>query len=683
MTIPPGTGAAPVGSPLLAIRDLTVTLDLASGPATAVQGISFDIGSGQILGMVGESGSGKSMTALAITRMLPSAGRITGGQVRFDGRDLATADERTMRQVRGGAIGMVFQDPLASLNPLMPVSTQISEALRLHGASRAAAARRAVELLDLVGIRNPRSAASARPHEFSGGMRQRVMIAMAIANNPRLLIADEPTTALDVTVQAEVLSLLTRLRDEFGTAIMLISHDMGIVEQICDRVVVLYGGSIAESGRRDDVLATPRHPYTHQLMRSVPRLSQPAQTRLYAIAGQPPDIALRTAGCPFMPRCEFAEERCAEAPSLRPGPGDAGDHLAACWVINDAGRELGTGPAATQAPAAPGPEAASREHSRAPVLSIDRLVVDYRRGRRRKASQVPAVDGVSLTASPGRTLGLVGESGSGKTTLARAAVGLVPATSGTVTVGRTQWRGASRADAARMRSAIQLVFQDPYASLNPRWRIRQIVSEPLSRQPAGQRADPEDLLRRVGLAARFLDRYPDELSGGQRQRVGIARALAAQPEIIIADEPVSALDVSVQAQVINLLTELRDDLGVGLVFIAHDLAVVRHVSDDLAVMYLGRIVEQGPAEVIFSQPRHPYTAVLVASAPGQAASGPLAARAPAATAPIDLHVGCRFRDRCPVGPLLHPERTICAELDPGLDGQQGSHRAACHFPSNH
>jgi peptide/nickel transport system ATP-binding protein len=693
MTNDPGDApAVSTGPPLLAVRDLTVTIDLETGPATAVDGISFGIDRGQILGMVGESGSGKSMTAHAITRMLPAAARTSGGQVTFDGQDLTTADKRTMRQVRGGSIGMVFQDPLASLNPLMTVGAQISEALRLHGSSRATAAKRAVELLDLVGITNPGSAVHDRPHEFSGGMRQRVMIAMAIANNPKLLIADEPTTALDVTIQAEVLGLLTRLRDEFGMAIMLISHDIAIIEQVCDRVVVLYGGRIAETGRRSSVLSTPRHPYTYQLMQSVPRLAAPVQRRLYAIGGQPPDISQGTQGCRFMPRCEFAEQRCTTQPPLRPGPGTASDHLAACWVISEPGRQFDNATPAAPAEAAdrapddavppPGTEAGSPSRA-AGVLVIDKLAVDYRRGGRRPGRQFPAVDSVSLTVSPGRTLGLVGESGSGKTTVARAALGLVRPTSGSVTVAGMEWHKARGADRARMRAAVQLVFQDPYASLNPRWRVRQIVAEPLGRRPPGQRADPADLLQRVGLPVRFLDRYPDELSGGQRQRVGIARALACEPEILIADEPVSALDVSVQAQVINLLTELRDDLGVGLVFIAHDLAVVRHVSDDLAVMYRGRIVEQGPAEAIFTGPRHPYTAVLMASAPGQpTAATAMAGALPVAASrpPADSRTGCRFRDRCPAGPLLHPERTVCTEQDPQLDGQPGSHRSACHFP---
>jgi peptide/nickel transport system ATP-binding protein len=679
------------GTELLAVRDLTVTIDLETGPATAVNGISFGLDRGQILGMVGESGSGKSMTALAITRMLPTVATISSGRVVFDGQDLATADKRTMRQVRGGSIGMVFQDPLASLNPLMTVGAQISEALRLHGSSRAMAARRAVELLDLVGITNPRSAVHDRPHEFSGGMRQRVMIAMAIANNPKLLIADEPTTALDVTIQAEVLSLLTRLRDEFGMSIMLISHDIGIIEQVCDRVVVLYGGGIAETGQRTSILSAPRHPYTYQLMRSVPRLAAPVQRRLYAIGGQPPDISHGTEGCPFMPRCEFAEQRCTQQPPLRPGPGPASDHLAACWVVDESGRQFDNATPAAPAEAAdraadnaePPSGVEADSPARPGILVIDKLVVDYRRGGRRPGHRFPAVDSVSLTATPGRTLGLVGESGSGKTTVARAALGLIRPASGSVTVAGMDWHKARGADKARMRAAVQLVFQDPYASLNPRWRVRQIVAEPLGRHPPDRRADPADLLQRVGLPVRFLDRYPDELSGGQRQRVGIARALASEPEILIADEPVSALDVSVQAQVINLLTELRDDLGVGLVFIAHDLAVVRHVSDDLAVMYRGRVVEQGPAEAIFTKPRHPYTAVLMASAPGQPTAAtamtgvlPVAASGP----PADFRTGCRFRDRCPAGPLLHPERTVCAEQDPQLDGQPGSHRSACHFP---
>ncbi|MEV6900344.1 dipeptide ABC transporter ATP-binding protein [Amycolatopsis sp. NPDC051372] len=658
--------------PVLTVSDLTVTLDLPTGPATAVNGVDLTIAAGEAVGMVGESGSGKSMTALAISRMLPSVGRISGGSIVFDGDDITHAGEHVMRRIRGGRIGMVFQDPLASLNPLMTVGAQITETLRLHGASAKEARRRAVELLQLVGIKNADRVVDDHPHEFSGGMRQRVMIAIAVANNPKLLIADEPTTALDVTIQAEILALLGRLRSELGTATLLITHDLGVVEENCDRVVVLYGGRIAETGRHTDVLDTPRHPYTSQLMRAVPRLSTKPELRLYTIPGSPPDLSRPALGCTFADRCSHAEQTCRdEQPPLLPSATNP-SHLAACWVAGDTAAP----PPPDHRPARVAEIALDVREDAAPVVVVDNLVIDYRAQRKRHAG-APAVDGVSLRASAGRTLGLVGESGCGKTSVSRAVAGLVPATSGSITIDGADWRSAGRADRVRMRRAVQMVFQDPYGSLNPRWRVRDIVSEPLRNGVDSDRG-PAELLDLVGLPQRFLSRFPSELSGGQRQRVGIARALAMQPQIIVADEPVSALDVSVQAQVINLLSDLRDELDVGYVFVAHDLAVVRQVSDDLAVMYLGRIVEQGPAAEVFHRPRHPYTSVLMAAAPGmdrQTTQVHSAATAP----PIDLSVGCRFRNRCPIGPLARADRTICETTDPQLVNQGAGHTAACHF----
>jgi peptide/nickel transport system ATP-binding protein len=667
--------------PVLDVRDLTVVVSGEHGTATVVDGVDLAIAPGEIVGVVGESGAGKSMTALAITRMLPSAATMTGGRILFAGADLAEADERTLRQIRGGQVGMVFQDPLSSLNPVVRVGAQIAEALRLHGSTRRQARTRALELLSLVGIQGGSTAADRYPHEFSGGMRQRVMIAIAVANNPRLLIADEPTTALDVTIQAEVLSLLERLRDELGAAVTLITHDIGVVEQICDRVTVLYGGRVAEAAPVEALATGLRHPYTWQLIRSVPRLDRPRAARLSAIAGSPPHGTEGRSGCLFAARCAFASARCAQQPPLRTAPGVTAEHVAACWEVNDAGRALDpvarpTDAEASDAIGAPGPARAVTA-GEAPVVELDDLVIDYR--RRRSERGVPAVDGVTLGVRPGRVLGLVGESGSGKTTIARAIVGLVQPARGSVTVAGRRWTDATPQQRVQMRRSVQLVFQDPLASMNPRWRVRQIVGEPLRLVPGGGGRTSAELLELVGLDAGLLDRYPDELSGGQRQRVGIARALAVRPQVIVADEPVSALDVSVQAQVINVLCDLRDEFAVGFVFVAHDLAVARHVCDEVAVMYRGRIVEQGPAEEVLHRPRHPYTRRLVASVPARRTRRRPTEPVPAPETPIDPEVGCRFRDRCPIGPLAHPERTVCAEVDPRLTAGERPHPAACHF----
>jgi peptide/nickel transport system ATP-binding protein len=622
--------AAASDAPVIEVHDLTVDVDDPGGLSPLVDQVSLTIAAGQIVGVVGESGAGKSITALAMTRMLPPGVTVTGGEIRFEGEDLGEADDRTLRQIRGGQIGMVFQDPLSALNPLMTVGSQITEALRLHGAGRREARARARDLLGLVGIRDPQAAVDDYPHAFSGGMRQRVMIAIAVANNPKLLIADEPTTGLDVTIQAEVLALIGRLRDELGTAVMLVTHDIEVVEEMCDRITVMYGGRVAESGPLRSVLSGLRHPYTWQLIRSVPRLDGPLTRRLPTIPGAPPDVAQETIGCRFAPRCAFAQQQCREQqPPLRPGPNGPPDHLGACFVINDAGRTLEIG---VIPPDADVSEAVAEESrpavspaSGTPVVELEDLVVDYRafrRGRRdrdRAPDEAPAVNRVSLTVLPGRVLGIVGESGSGKTTLARAMVGLLTPTAGRVAVGGQQWAGASAAQRAAMRRTVQLVFQDPLASMNPRWRVREIVGEALVLAPPDERPTAAELLKLVGLGDQLLERYPDELSGGQRQRVGIARALAVRPQVIVADEPVSALDVSVQAQVLNVLCDLRDELSVGLVFVAHDLAVARHVCDEIAVMYRGQIVERGQAEEVLRHPRHEYTRRLVASVPGAAA----------------------------------------------------------------
>ncbi|MEW2399480.1 ABC transporter ATP-binding protein [Streptomyces sp. NPDC046862] len=738
---------------LLDAADVRVSFDTATGPVTAVHDVSLRIRRGRITGLVGESGSGKSVTARSLMRMVPAPGRVTGS-VRFDGTELLTLPERDMRAVRGDRIAMVFQDPQASLNPVITVGSQVAEALVVHGTPRGRARERAVELLGTVGIPDPRRRADEYPHQFSGGMRQRVVIAMALARDPDLLIADEPTTALDVTIQAQILRLLAELRDRTGVAVLMITHDMGVVAELCDEVAVMYGGRIVETGTTATVFAAPAHPYTRALLRAMPRLDAPATApgdRLFAIPGQPPDPARLPTGCAFHPRCELAGEQCLDSvPVLERLPDDTAReatapedtapedtaHEAACWVTAATAATAGaSGPGSpgatregvpeqadtgtrvpdTDAPSAPQPQGAppaaprapeppaeralahtgapAADYSRtpigAPILEVTDLRVNLgtRRGfGRRGSGAVYAVDGVSLTVREGETLGLVGESGCGKSTLARTLVGINQPTAGSVRLGGRDVAAMSRRAAGEARRNLQYVFQDPYASLNPRRTVRQALDEALEVRgvPAAERpARALELLHTVGLSDRHLDRLPYAFSGGQRQRVGIARALAVEPGCLVLDEPVSALDVSIQAQIMNLLADLRDRLGLGYLFIAHDLAVVRHISDRVAVMYLGRIIETGPAEQLYADPLHPYTVSLLSSSPVPQVGAErerivLRGDLPS---PKDPPSGCRFRTRCPIGPLTRPERTICAEKTPELGvGDLVSHGAACHFP---
>ncbi len=649
-------------TPLLQVRGLRTRF----GDTTAVDGVDLTVRRGTILGVVGESGSGKSVTARSIMRLLRTPGRVAGGEVSLDGQDLLGLPDKQMRLLRGRRIAMVFQDPQSALNPVRTVGAQIMEALTTHGMAKAAARRRAVELLDLVGIPDGRSRLADYPHQFSGGMRQRVVIAIAVANDPDLLIADEPTTALDVTIQAQILRLLTRMRDELGIAILIITHDMGVVAELCDEVVVMYAGRVAEHGAVDEVLTTPRHPYTANLLRATPRLDSAPSGRLAAIPGTPPDPADLPAGCAFAPRCARAGQACREQqPPLDISHG----RQVACWHPVEAAVSIADGDTPQRPPVG------------RTVLAVDNLKVNLGSPRSlwRDSRPVYAVDGVSLHVNAGETVGLVGESGCGKSSLAKAIVGLNPIAAGTVRIDGTL------VDPARggTRQAVQYVFQDPFASLNPRRTIGQSMTEALQTggTPAQQiRERAVELLATVGLSAAHLDRYPHAFSGGQRQRIGIARALATNPRLLLCDEPVSALDVSVQAQVINLLADLRDGLGLGYLFIAHDLAVVRHLADRVAVMYLGRIVETGPAEDVYANPLHPYTAALLSSSP-QPTPGVrrehivLGGDLPS---PKNPPTGCRLRTRCPIGPLRRGDRQICVDVDPTLDAQ--AHTAACHFP---
>ncbi|MEU1472236.1 ABC transporter ATP-binding protein [Streptomyces sp. NPDC005761] len=594
---------------LLRVRDLGVEFTAPDGSALrAVRGVSFTVNRGETLAVVGESGSGKSTTALALNRMLPGTGRITTGTVHLDGRDLTAATEQELRAVRGARIGMIFQDPMTALNPVLTAGQHIEEVLRAHGDRDKAARRaRAVELLGRVGIPEPHRRADDHPHQFSGGQRQRVLIAMALAGEPDILLADEPTTALDATVQDQILTLLADLNRETGTALVLITHNMGVVARACERVLVMYGGTVVEDGSTAEVLTRPRHPYTAGLLAAVPRLSTPSGTRLTGIPGSPPDLTLLGDGCAFADRCTLVEDRCRAAtpPLIRSAHGV---HVA-CLPAADRTEPL---------PAPAPPTRIDRPAPGAVVLEADGLRKTYkRRGARRRTS--PALDGVSLTLAAGETLGIVGESGSGKSTLARVLAHAHTSDSGSIRLRGEDVTRPSRRALHAVRRQVQMVFQDPYASLNPRMTVGEIVAEPLIAFGLGDRTERQDrvaeLLRRAGLDPAVADRHPRAFSGGQRQRIGIARALAPEPSVLICDEPVSALDVSVQAQIVGLLTDLQRDLGLALVFIAHDLAVVRQVSHRIAVMHQGRIVETGSADEVCEHPRDPYTRALLAAAP--------------------------------------------------------------------
>ncbi|QLH26606.1 ABC transporter ATP-binding protein [Streptomyces sp. Rer75] len=592
-----------LASPLLDVRGLGVDFSTPDGRTVhAVRDVDFTLERGETLAVVGESGSGKSTTALALTRMLPGSGRITAGSVLLDGTDLAAATEEELRAVRGARIGTIFQDPMTSLNPVLSIRTQLDEVLRAHRhGDRATRRARAEELLDLVGIPDPRRRLNDHPHQFSGGQRQRILIAMALAGEPDVLVADEPTTALDATVQEQILRLLAELNEKTGTALLLITHNMGVVSRSCARALVMYGGTVVENGPTTDILTRPRHPYTAGLLAAVPRLSSPSGTRLTGIPGAPPDLSLPLTGCAFAQRCAAADEQCrTEAPPLVDG--------VACWHRH-------TQPVTVAPPA--DRDARATAEGDTPLLEAVALRKEFR-GRRH--TPLVAVDDASLTLHAGETLGIVGESGSGKSTLARLLAHAHPADGGTIRLRGEDVTRPSRTALRALRRQVQMVFQDPYASLNPRMTVGDIIGEPLlvhglhpDRAARAQRV--AELLELVGLDPAAADRLPRAFSGGQRQRIGIARALAPEPSVLLCDEPVSALDVSVQAQIVNLLADLQRDLGLALLFIAHDLAVVRQVSHRIAVMHRGRIVETGPADEVCVNPRHPYTSALLAAAP--------------------------------------------------------------------
>ncbi|GHU10535.1 ABC transporter ATP-binding protein [Betaproteobacteria bacterium] len=674
------TAAGATKPALLEVDPLTVTIRTAGGEIRPVDGVGLSIAAGETYALVGESGCGKSMTALAIARLLPDAAKVVSGAVRLDGEDLLALPEARMRRLRGGRIGMIFQEPATSLNPVATVGDQIGEALALHRGLRGAAARaEGRRLLEAVGI----PAASARlddyPFQLSGGMKQRVMIAMALSGEPGLLIADEPTTALDVTIQAQVLELLAGLQAERNMAMLLITHDLGVVAKIAQQVGVLYAGELIESGRRASFFTRPLHPYTQRLFDALPDRAARGH-RLAALPGTVPALGQAFVGCRFAPRCPQAFPRCKLA---APQWQQVGEQQVRChlYASND-GAEIVT----AKASADTSPADVAFAHDGQPLLEARELAVHFplRTGLlRRKTGVVKAVDGVSLKLTPGRTLALVGESGCGKTTVGRSLLHLPQPTAGTLRYQGEEIRADNRQSMRKLRHAVQMVFQDPFASLNPRLTIGEILEEGMvalgvGEDAAARQRTVDALLERIGLSPTMRWRYPHEFSGGQRQRIAIARALAVSPQVIVCDEPTSALDVSVQAQLLNLMGELQRERGLAYLFITHNLAVVRYLADDVAVMYLGRIVEEGPAGKIFDTPAHPYTRALldaVLSATGAEAPPEVGKVRPALELPSPLAPppGCHFHPRCPRA------GEACRQNYPEPRSVGEGHVVRCHF----
>ena len=671
-----------MNTPLLQIKDLHTDIEIRSGVVRALSGVDLHVNPGETLGIVGESGSGKTMTALSLMGLLPQGGKVSSGSIILDGQDLTQLPLKEKRKLRGTKVGMIFQDPLTSLNPTMKIGLQVCEPLRVHeGLSKKEALERAVEILKRVGMPRPEVVINNYPHQLSGGMRQRVMIAMALVCKPRILIADEPTTALDVTTQMQILDLIDELRDEYKMGVILITHDLGVVAGHTDRVAVMYAGRIVETAPTKTLFTEPKHRYTSSLMAALPERALAAGTKLFSIPGAPPSLTNLPVGCRFAARCLWATDECrAGYPDLS---GDEA-HTFSCFHPVQEGDES---PAVLQGmlDSTKADETASvvPQISHEVLLDVKEASREYESAGsgffKREKGVVSAVDRVSITVKKGETYGLVGESGCGKSTVGRLIAGLEPPSGGAIELDGRDLATLKGRDAVRIHRDVQMMFQDSYAAMDPRMRIDQILAEPMSIQKTGNARQIAErimeILEQVGLTEEILDRYPHEFSGGQLQRIGFARSLTLAPDLIVADEPVSALDVSVQAQVLNLMKDLQQELGLSYLFISHDLAVVQYMADRIGVMYLGRIVEEGPAHEVVQNPKHPYTKALIDSIPvpdpefkHDESAIKLTGEPPSAVNPPE---GCRFRPRCPfageeckVQPMLTDE----------------THRVACHHP---
>lgn len=686
-----GSHAALNNEPVLSVRDLNVRFATENGTVHAVRGMDFDLFPGRVLGIVGESGSGKSVTSLAIMQLLSENARVDGS-IKLDGRELVGLSDKQMCKYRGSDIAMVFQDPLASLTPVFSVGRQIMDAIKIHNPSKTKAQlrERAIELLDLVGIPAPQQRVDSFPHEFSGGMRQRVMIAIAMANNPRIIICDEPTTALDVTIQAQILDVLKVAQRETGAAIIFITHDLGVLAGIADEMLVMYAGRCVERGSTDDIYYHPRMPYTMGLLSSIPRVNRAEKTSLVPIEGTPPNLLSEPTGCPFAPRCPLASAECVEGEPVREEifPG----HEAACVKAKSLAEEGVDAREVFVAPPVPvGKFDELHRLDRRSMLSVEHIEKQFplMAGSilKRRIGTVHAVDDVSFDIREGECLSVVGESGCGKSTTLLEIMEFEKKQPGTIVIdGNSNHERTKNVKA--LREARQIVFQDSMSAMDPRFTVFEVLAEPMRTNGWSAEKTRErvyELIKLVGLQIDHVNRFPGQFSGGQRQRIAIARALALNPKVVVLDEPVSALDVSIQAGVINLLAELRAKLGLSYLFVAHDLSVVRHISDRVAVMYLGRIVEYGDVDEIFDNPKHPYTRALLSAIP---VPDPRIERTReriilkgGLPSPTEERTGCAFTSRCPIFQMLDEgRREKCRTEVPELreDGRDRSH--ACFFP---
>jgi peptide/nickel transport system ATP-binding protein len=663
-TTPDSTVAAP---PALELTDLAVDYRVRGIWRSVLRGVSFSIAQGESYGLVGESGCGKSTAAYAVLRYLPRNGRISSGTVKVAGEDLAGMGDAQVRGLRASKVAMVYQNPGSALNPTIRIGDQVAEAFAIAGVNGKEAPERAHDMLRKVQISDPAGVMRRYPHQLSGGMQQRVVIAMALAKDPALLILDEPTTGLDATVEAEVLDLVSQLQSELHTAVLFISHNLGVISKMCDRVGVLYAGRLVEEGPVETVLQDPRHPYTVGLLRCIPRGGvRKDHGRLDTIPGFLPPLGMDLPGCVFADRCALADERChaEEPPAFVVSTG----HESRCWY-HDRASQLPREMAADL-------ELPRVDRAQPPLVELDELTKVFTQ----RGHDVHALTGVSAAIWPGETLGLVGESGSGKTTLARTLLGIVPPTSGTATLEGTPLPESYQKRSRKELRALQIVFQNPDSALNRRHSVRRILRRSLRKLAGvtGRAAEERmrDLTSRVRLTERTLTQKPVQLSGGLKQRVAIARAFAGDPKLVVCDEPTSALDVSVQAAILNLLVELQAEKRVAYLFISHDLGVVRYISDRIAVLYLGRVQELGPADVVFDGPHHPYTEALLSAVPTIDGGGrdriKLEGDIPSAASPPS---GCVFHTRCPrfLGP-------VCVEQEPPLVEVEDGHLMRCHIP---
>ena len=698
-TNPNTTGAQGMASePVISVRDLTVSFASEAGTVHAVRGMNFDLYPGKTLGIVGESGSGKSVTSMAIMGLLDKNASVKGS-ITYHGEELLNKSDFEMSEIRGKGIAMVFQDPLSALTPVFSIGDQIKEALVTHNPKMTEQQihDRSIELMNLVGIPDPEGRLKSFPHEFSGGMRQRVMIAMAIANDPDVIIADEPTTALDVTIQAQVLEVLRKAQRETGAAVIFITHDLGVIAGVADDIVVMYAGRPVEKADVDSIFDRPAMPYTMGLLGAVPRSDRERNSRLVPIPGSPMNLVNMPKGCPFAPRCPLATDIChTTEPAMEPVPGRP-DQFVACHRTQEiVSKGLTFHDVYTVAEAAKSKFAGVPRDERKMVLDVKHMRKTFPLTAggflRRKIGEVKAVDDVTLDVREGETVALVGESGSGKSTTLMEIMAFKQPQDGEIEMFGTKLEHKMPREKRReLRSSVQYVFQDPMSSLDPRLPIYDILAEPMKVQHYSKEQIRErigELMRLVELNPDQVDRFPTQFSGGQRQRIAIARALSVNPQLVLLDEPVSALDVSIQAGVINLLEDLQNKLGVAYLFVAHNLSVVRHISSRVAVMYLGRIVESGDTEDVFEHPLHPYTQALISAVP---VPDPKAERTRQrivlegeVPSPTETFEGCPFMGRCPLMPKLSAEQQArCRGERPALrpydTSRPSGHQVACHF----